>query len=63
MVSALGKVEVGTTLYNADGSSFGTVTDISLNHQFPSGADRGVEVDGYWYVRDFIIHNKFVRKQ
>lgn len=68
MVSASSRIEIGTMLYNQDGSEFGKVLNIDDNHIFPNGKkDRGVLVSfgsdatPQWVVREFIINSKFVK--
>lgn len=62
LTSASGNIWNGEMLYNQDGSEFGTVTGSDDNHQFSTGVNRGVEVNGTWYVRDFVINSKYVKK-
>ncbi len=62
LASASSRIDKGVVLYNQDGTSFGTVSDFSENHQFPEGTDRGVEVDGTWYKRSFVANSKYVKE-
>ena len=62
-ISACSNIDIGVVLYNRDGSTFGTVTGFSEKHLFPNGnIDRGVEVDGFWYMRNVIMNEKYVKK-
>lgn len=69
MVSASSNIEIGTVLYNSDGSVFGKVLDVDAKHTFPNGkTESGVLVDfggdakPQWVVRSFITQSKYVQK-
>ncbi len=67
LTSASGYIDIGTKIYNSDGSEFGTVLKIESNHLFPNGGrkdgvliDFGGDATPQWVDRRFITRTKYV---